>query len=134
MRASLSLNPESFTRRFAAIPCAAGSAFQAVDVLMNTPLHQTNFDWGTMFVKPSQHGPGDDDDGNVTRCRNCRFKTTFWFRFCQMSWCVRSLVPALQPFHSTRRCGSGFLLYIGTVTLRGLTSSAATRFAFEDGY
>jgi hypothetical protein len=79
MRASLSLNPESFTRRFAAIPCAAGSAFQAVDVLMNTPVQQTNFDWGTIFVKPSKQEPGDDDDRNVTRCRNCRYKTTFFF-------------------------------------------------------
>lgn len=48
--------------------------------------------------------------------------------------CAHSYRLAPQPFYSPRRCGSGFLLFIGTVSLRKLTVAAATRFAFEDGY
>jgi hypothetical protein len=72
MRASLSLNPESFTRRFAMIPCAAGSVFQTVDVMMNAPENASNFDWAFIFVNSSQQTSSDAEDRSIIRCANCR--------------------------------------------------------------
>jgi hypothetical protein len=79
MRASLSLNPDSFTRRFAMIPCAAGSIFQTVDVMMNTPSNTSNSDWGVIFVNSSQQKLSDVEDGNIIRCKNCRSVTRTLF-------------------------------------------------------
>ena len=74
IHASLSLNPKSFARRFTAIPCAAGSAFQAMDVLLNGLNNGSEFDWGLMFVTPSQQNSSDDDEGrSVYKCKNCRY-------------------------------------------------------------
>lgn len=97
MFASLSLNPESFSRRFAVVPCAAGSSFQAVDVMMNTPTHVSNFDWGSMFVKPSQQSSFDHEDANgnenITRCKNCRLAASLRERalkFCNFELMISS--------------------------------------------
>ena len=72
MRASLSLHPESFVRRFAMIPCAAGSVFQTVDVMMNAPDNASNFDWAFIFVNSSQQTSSDSEDRSIIRCANCR--------------------------------------------------------------
>ncbi len=72
MRASLSLNPSSFTRRLSVIPCAAGDVFQAVDVNMHAHSDHSLVDWGTAFVSPSQENATDGSDDGVITCRNCR--------------------------------------------------------------
>ena len=53
--------------------CAAGAAFQAVDVVLNGLNNGSEFDWGLMFVTPSQQNSSDDREGrSVYKCRNCR--------------------------------------------------------------
>lgn len=71
MRASLSLNPESFARRFAMTPCAAGSVFQTVDVIMNAPDNASNFDWAFIYVNSSRQTSSDAEDRGIIRCTNC---------------------------------------------------------------
>jgi hypothetical protein len=102
MRASLSLNPESFTRRFAMIPCAAGSGFQTVDVMMNAPNNASNFDWAYIFVNSSQQTSSDAEDRSTIRCANCRCTV----RMCSIVCCVTACAYLTPRFplcsHSIR--------------------------------
>jgi hypothetical protein len=140
MRASLSLNPESFTRRFAMIPCAAGSVFQTVDVMMNAPENASNFDWAFIFVNSSQQTSSDAEDRSIIRCANCRSIARKFFvrgpahiwhlvsssaatQFGWMTWSRRGVFVNMNLIFS--RCNTAFCK---------LTTLAATGVASKVGY
>ena len=80
--------------------CAAGSAFHVVDVMLSKPNNRSEFDWGRMFVNPSQQNSSDSGEGYTGyKCLNCRCNS----RFVPVNLnFVLSFLPAHFLFPATR--------------------------------
>jgi hypothetical protein len=72
IRASLAMNADSFVDRFSAIQCAAGSAFEAVDLNIESRNDELIWEMTSLSTSQSQDEPDDDHGNRPFKCRNCR--------------------------------------------------------------
>ena len=66
------MNADSFVDRFSAIQCAAGSAFEAVDLNIERRNEELIWEMTSLSTAQSQEEPGDDRGNRPFKCRNCR--------------------------------------------------------------
>jgi hypothetical protein len=77
IRASLTLNPLTFVERFSAIQCAAGAAFEAVDLNIESRNDELIWEMTSVSASPSHETPSSEHRADGTyKCQNCR-----WYPF-----------------------------------------------------
>ena len=96
IRASLSMNPDSFIDRFTAIPCAVGSAFEAVDLNIERRNDELIWEMTSVSASQSQEDGGEHHDNHPFKCRNCRFVNRHRLLFARFAH-VSPFAPAATP-------------------------------------
>jgi len=129
IRASLAMNLNSFVDRFTAIQCAAGSAFEAVDLNIESRNDELIWEMTSVSASQSQDAPSENHVNGPYKCHNCR-------SVAASPTCVRmktqSLILACWFFSHTVRLDSvlNVRLIFMTLNTQALISPADLRSRF----